>query len=361
MGKKRIVFIINPISGTANKKSMPSLIAKYIDNERFDVEIKFTEYAGHASEIATEAKNNLVDVVVAVGGDGTINEVAKSLVKSSTALGIVPCGSGNGLARHLMLPLNVKGALQIINECEIHDLDYGMINEHQFFCTCGMGFDAFISAKFAEAGKRGPITYLENVLKEGLNYKPERYDVTFDDGEATYQAFLISCANASQYGNDAYIAPQASMADGYLDVVIMEPFTMLEAPQISIQMLSKTLDQHSKIKSFKTRHLHIHRANPGVIHFDGDPVVAPEDLDIRVEHKGIKIVVNSKADKKKRRPNAVQNAFSDFFKEINTMRDEVMGLTSEVKSEVQVLKSEVGHPVRHAKAINNYIQKKLKA
>lgn len=350
MSKKRILFIINPISGTASKQSMPSLIEKHIEREKFDVEIRFTEYAGHASEIATEAKNQEVDVVVAVGGDGTINEVARSLINSKTALGIIPCGSGNGLARHLMLPLNVKGALGVINECEIHDLDYGIINGHPFFCTCGMGFDAFISAKFAEAGKRGPMTYAELMLKEGLSYKPETYEVTLDEGSVTYNAFLISCANASQYGNDAYIAPQASMADGLLDVIIMEPFDILEAPQISIEMFNKTLNKHSKIKSFRTKKLHVHRANPGVIHYDGDPIEASADLDIEIVHRGIRIVVNSHADKRRRYPNKVQSAFSELFNEINSVRSNVEKLTSEAAQS----------PVKRVKAINRLIQSKLK-
>lgn len=342
MEKKKILFIINPISGTANKKSMPALIDKYIDKEQFDVNIRFTEYAGHAQEMANEAKEGKIDIVAAVGGDGTINEVARALVNSETALAIIPCGSGNGLARHLMLPMNIKGALQIINSNEIHSLDYGIINEHPFFCTCGMGFDAFISAKFAAAGKRGPITYAENVLKEGLVYKPETYDVTFDDGEASYKAFLISCANASQYGNDAYIAPSASMSDGLLDVVIMEPFDIIEAPRISIEMFNKTLDKNSKIKTFKTKNLHIHRATPGVIHFDGDPIEAPADLDISLVAKGIRVVVNPNADKKRRRPNVVQTAFSEFFNDINLVR------------------KEVAQPVKHVKAINSFLQAKLK-
>lgn len=349
MAKKKIIFIINPISGTANKDSMPSLIERYIDKAIFDVEIRFTEYSGHASEIATAAKNTGVDIVVAVGGDGTINEVARSVIDSRTALGIIPCGSGNGLARHLMLPLNVKGALEIINSCEIHDLDYGIINGHPFFCTCGMGFDAFISAKFAEAGKRGPMTYAEFIFKEGLSYEPETYEVTFDEYHAKYKAFLISCANASQYGNDAYIAPQASMADGLMDVIIMEPFDLIEAPQISIEMFNKTLNKNSKIKSFKTKKLHVHRAKPGVIHYDGDPVEAPADLDIELIHRGIRIVVNPNADKRRRRPNIVQNAFSDLFNEINSVRDNVERLTSEAT-----------HPAKHVKAINQFIQNKLK-
>ena len=152
--KKRIIFIVNPISGTANKEHIPEQIAEVMDAERFDCEVRFTEYRGHAAEIAREAAKDGADVVVAVGGDGTVNEVARSLVHTDTALGIIPCGSGNGLARHLCIPLNVTKALELINTCQIEAFDYGVINGLPFFCTCGMGFDAFISLKFAEAGKR---------------------------------------------------------------------------------------------------------------------------------------------------------------------------------------------------------------
>ena len=128
MEKKKIIFIMNPISGTASKAGIPKLIERYLDHEAFDYEIKLTEYAGHASVIATEAKDNHVDIVVAVGGDGTVNEVARAIVHSQTAVAIIPCGSGNGLARHLLLPLNMAKAIKIINACEIHQLDYGIIN-----------------------------------------------------------------------------------------------------------------------------------------------------------------------------------------------------------------------------------------
>jgi diacylglycerol kinase family enzyme len=158
--KKKIVFILNPISGTSSKKEIPDLIDQTLDKEQFDYELRLTEYAGHAAEIAKVCANEGKDIVVAIGGDGTVNEVARSLVHTDTALGIIPCGSGNGLARHLCLPMDVKKSLQIINDCKIEAFDYGVINDLPFFCTCGMGFDAFISLKFAEAGKRGPITYI---------------------------------------------------------------------------------------------------------------------------------------------------------------------------------------------------------
>lgn len=318
--KKRIIFIMNPISGTVKKSGIPEIIENVLDKEKYDFSITETQYSGHASEIAQRAKDDGVDVAVAVGGDGTVNEVARGIIHSDTALGIIPCGSGNGLARHLMLPMEIHKSIEIINARHVSDLDYGLINNIPFFCTCGMGFDAFISMKFAESGKRGPVSYLENILREGLKYRPETYEIEDENGTENHKAFLISCANASQYGNNAYIAPQASMSDGLLDVIIMEPFDILEAPQISIEMFNKTLDKNAKIKTFKTKHIHIHREKEGYIHYDGEPVMTDADIDVSVVNKGIKIIVNPYADKTKRMPNMVQNAFSVFFNDINNIR-----------------------------------------
>ena len=335
--KKKIAFIMNPISGTTSKDRIPHLIETTLDQDLYEYNILMTERAGHASELAVSARDEGIDIVVAVGGDGTVNEVARSIVHSDTALGIIPCGSGNGLARHLMLPMNLKKAIQIINRCEIHNLDYGVINGYPFFCTCGMGFDAFVSMKFAEAGKRGPITYVENVLREGLKYKPETYEIEDENGKMRYKAFLISCANASQYGNNAYIAPQASMSDGLMDVIIMEPFDVLEAPQISIDMFNKTLDKSSKIKTFKCKKLRIHRKEAGVIHFDGDPVMTDKDIDIELKEKGIRIIVNPDADKSLRKPNMLQSAAADLFNEINVVREDLTKQTRHIQALSKVL------------------------
>ena len=321
--KRTITFIINPISGTHSKDAMPELIQQTIDPEKFDVDVRLTEYAGHASEIARQCVAQGTDVVAAVGGDGTINEVARSLTHTQTALAIVPCGSGNGLARHLCLPMDTRKSIEIINQCNIEAFDYGIINEQPFFCTCGMGFDAFISLKFAEAGKRGPITYVENVLKEGLKYKPETYEIVDDSGTARYKAFLIACANASQYGNNAYIAPGATMKDGQMDVIVMEPFNALDAPQIAADLFMKTLGNNSKIKTFRTKHLHIRRQEPGAIHYDGDPIMTGTDIDVRIEHQGIRILTNPDAIEDEAQPNFLLNAFSDLFNNINNVREDL--------------------------------------
>lgn len=314
---------MNPISGTVSKARIPWLIDEYLDKRKYDFAIAKTEYPGHAAELAREAAANGVDIVVAVGGDGTVNEVGRGLVNTSTAMAILPCGSGNGLARHLLLPMDLRRCIDILNVADIHPLDYGVINGHPFFCTCGMGFDAFISMKFAEAGKRGPLTYVEKVLQDGLTYKPETYTIEDDQGKSVHKAFLVTCANASQYGNNAWIAPHASMSDGMLDVIIMEPFDLIDAPQVTLELFNKTIDRSKKIKLFKASHIHIHREQPGVIHFDGDPTMTDADVDVRVVSKGINIVVNPFANKNDRNPNAVQTAFSEMFYNIDVIRERI--------------------------------------
>lgn len=290
--KKAILFVVNPISGTQGKEHILKLLDEgYLDAGRYNKEVIYTERAGHAVEIAAHAAARGVDVVVAIGGDGTVNEIARSLVHTNTALGIIPCGSGNGLARHLHIPMEVPGALDILNEGVEDIIDYGIINDTRFFCTCGVGFDAFVSLMFAKAGKRGLLTYIEKTLQESLKYKPETYEIETEDGMYKYKAFLIACGNASQYGNNAYITPQATLTDGLLDVTVLEPFTVLDVPALSFQLFNKTIDQNSRIKTFRCKRLKIHRNQPGVMHFDGDPVQASADLDIRIVEHGLKVLV----------------------------------------------------------------------
>ena len=186
-----------------------------------------------------------------------------------------------------------------------------------------MGVDAYVCQKLVEAVKRAPFTYMQKVLEEGVKDQPETYEIRDENGTATYKAFLVSCANASQYGNNAYIAPQASMSDGLMDVVIMEPFDILEAPQISIDMFNKTLDKSSRIKTFRSKHIFIHRSKPGIIHFDGDPVMTSADVEVRLVEKGIKMIVNPNADKRLRKPNMLQSAAAELFNEINVVRDDI--------------------------------------
>ena len=304
--KKQITFIVNPISGIWDKRQIMEWVKRKLDKDVYAPKVAITEYAGHAVEIAAREAAAGAYAVVAVGGDGTINEIARSLVHTQTALGIIPCGSGNGLARHLQISLDPRRAISVLNEGNIETIDYGTINGTPFFCTCGVGFDAFVSLQFSKAGRRGPLTYLQKTLLESLRYHPRTYELEMDGYTARYKAFLIACGNASQYGNNAYITPQATVDDGLLDVTILEPFTALDVPQLAYQLFHKTIDQNSCIKTFRCQHLKIHRRKPGVAHYDGDPVMMGEDIEVGIVKHGLRVIVPRDAEEDS--PNVLQRA-----------------------------------------------------
>lgn len=340
---KSLLFIINPKSGTDKKIYIRYCIGRYIDTELYNYQIRYTEYAGHAEDLAREAAANNIDIVVAVGGDGTINEVARALIHTNTALAIIPCGSGNGLARHLQIPIDPVGAIKIINASCIKPLDFGVMNNIPFFCTCGMGFDAFVSMKFAQSGKRGLISYIENTLRETLNYQPDTYTIKFDEQSVSQKAFVIACANASQYGNNAYIAPFASMSDGLMDITMLEPFTAIEAPQLALQLFNGTLHTNSRVKTFRAKHIVITRNGNAAVHCDGDPLFTEQTIDVRIEHKGINIVVNPEGAP--RRHNLMQ-VFSDQI--------------SELPQHMQELQAEIAQTEKSLKQLNKSVLDKLK-
>ena len=322
--KKKIIFVVNPISGTQGKKAILKWIDERIDRSIYDYSIVRTEYAGHASIIAKEAVRDGIDIVVAIGGDGTINEIGRSLVHTNTALGIIPCGSGNGLARHLRIPMEPKAAIEIINQGDKCCIDYGKINNIPFFCTCGVGFDAFVSLKFADSGKRGLLTYLENTLHESLVYQPETYEIENEEGTMKYKAFLIACGNASQYGNNAYITPQASLTDGLMDITIMEPFTVLDVPSLSFQLFNKTIDQNSRIKTMRAKKIKIHRTKEGVLHFDGDPLMAGKELEVEIIPKGLHVIASDKKKKEKDESLNLLQVISNYFSGLHLKGEEML-------------------------------------
>ena len=321
--KKRIVFVVNPISGTQGKKAILKWIDERLDRSIYDYSIVKTEYAGHASQIAAAAVQDKVDIVVAIGGDGTINEIARSLVHTETALGIIPCGSGNGLARHLRIPMEPKAAIDILNQDNRLCIDYGKINNIPFFCTCGVGFDAFVSLKFADSGKRGLLTYLENTFHESLTYQPETYEIENEEGTVKYKAWMIACGNASQYGNNAYIAPQASLTDGLMDVTIMEPFTVLDVPSLSFQLFNKTIDQNSRVKTMRAKKIKIHRQKDGVMHFDGDPLMAGKELEVEIIPSGLYVMASPKKKAKEESENLLQ-VISNYFSGLHLKGEEML-------------------------------------
>lgn len=290
MLKLNILFIINPISGGKDKLRIPALIDSNLDRLKFNANFAFTEYIGHASEIAEEAANKNFDVIVAVGGDGTINEIASKVMQQNKILGVLPFGSGNGLARFLKIPMNTTQAIKVINNCKVSVIDTATFNEKNFFNMAGMGFDAHISSVFAGNKGRGLSGYMKLGLKEVLSYKAQTYRMTIDGKEYLRKAFLISVANSSQYGNNAHIAPTASVTDGLLDVCIVKEFPIYKLPVLAYEMLSAKTDRSKLVEIIKGKNIHISRVREDAIHIDGEPFFMGTEIAVAVKPLSLNII-----------------------------------------------------------------------
>ncbi len=287
----KTLFIVNPVSGRGNGRRLADFIMKSA-NPCFDPVVVFTNAKNDAKEIASANLREGIRRFVAVGGDGTVNEVASALVHTDGVMGIIPSGSGNGLARHLKIPSRVSLALRYILKDNIKTIDYGLIDEHAFFCVSGVGFDARIGQIFEDASGRGFICYAKNVLTEYFRYKPKKYRLLIDGKQIIHRrAFLITFANASQYGNNAYIAPGADVSDGLMDVCILRPFHVVKGIGFIYDLFANKLDKSNILEIIKCNEVELAQKDPGSIHFDGEPGVAGTNIRVKLISGGLKVLV----------------------------------------------------------------------
>jgi diacylglycerol kinase (ATP) len=268
----RTCFIFNPTAGTGRRADFPTLLTQRFGSEASgDYILRPTEGPGHATELAKAAAQAGCRVVVAVGGDGTVNEVGRGLLhQDGAAMGIVPRGSGNGLARHLKVPLNLGAALRRLRQPTFSRMDVGVLNGRPFFCTAGLGFDAHVSQHFAMAGSRGLSTYLRVTLREYKNFQSVPVVVETNGQKLQTDCYVLAFANASQYGNNAYIAPDANLQDGLLDMCLMDALPPWRAVQVVLGMALGTLPRTGGAVYSRTRQAIVRAAAPLGCHADGD-------------------------------------------------------------------------------------------
>lgn len=280
-----IRIIINPISGTdaARKRAKKVVLAL---EEEFKIKGIKTEYAGHATELARQAVNDGVEIVVAVGGDGTVNEIASALVGTETALIIVGTGSGNGLARDLgMFGLSTKQIIERIKQHKSYSIDCGEVLGRKFFCTCGSGFDALIGHLFAQTKVRGFLTYVKLSLKAYKDYTPLSYRLSFSKSSScgndaagavldskNGEAFVVNIANNKQFGNNAYIAPHANLMDGLFTVTIIKPFKWYNIPYMAYSLFTKQMHKNKFVETFDCGDCILDVAVGAYLHIDGEPI-----------------------------------------------------------------------------------------
>ncbi|MBC6989608.1 diacylglycerol/lipid kinase family protein [Hymenobacter sp. BT491] len=289
--KLRICFILNPNSGTNRRQDVPALLAQHLDPALVDYELQLTQYAGHAETLAREAALTGFRVVVAVGGDGTVNEVGRGLLGSRAALGILPRGSGNGLARHLRVPLSLPAAIKRLNAPDFQRIDVGEINGRRFFCTAGLGFDAHVSKCFAAAGTRGLATYVRVALREYRRFRPVPVNVAFNNQTLETGCYVLAFANAAQYGNNAYIAPLADIRDGLLDLCLIDALPLGRAVRVGIGLALGDLPTSGAAVFHTSRQIQVHAAAPLGFHVDGDYVEDAQDFNIGLEPLALEVAI----------------------------------------------------------------------
>lgn len=288
--KKEVRFIINPISGVGKKSRLPKLIKNNVDTLKYRPTIFFTKYAGHATEIATDAAMDGCAIVAIVGGDGSVNEVGKALIDTKTAMAIIPAGSGNGIARHLQIPLRLKKAIQLINNGKITAMDTILLNQHCAIGVSGFGFDAWIAKKFEEYPRRGLWSYVKLVFLEYKKYKG--IDIAIN-GKTYSNLYFCSIANTSQFGNGFKVSPESKTDDTLVEIVCVKKTSFLRMINLAISSLFGTIHRSPQVDIISLPYGQI-KLSDGCGHIDGDPQTFESLLvDIKVAPKSLLIVIPS--------------------------------------------------------------------
>jgi diacylglycerol kinase (ATP) len=288
--KRKIRFIINPKSGVHQKNDIPGMIADNLDLSKFDYDIVHTEYRKHAKSLTNEAVNEGYDIVCAVGGDGSVHEVGTTLIGTKTCLAIIPAGSGNGLARHLSIPLELEKAIYAINEGVIIHMDTVLANDKPFLNVGGYGFDALIAEKFATHHKRGFWGYSQLISKEFFKYKARTFKIEVNGTAREERLLLCTVANASEFGNGCCISPNSSVTDGKLELCLMKPFHQSRSLSVLYKLFKRKNDscRYSEIIPFEKARIEL---TENKSHYDGEPFDVRSVINIEIIPKSLSILV----------------------------------------------------------------------
>ena len=283
---EKVLFIVNPLSGGKDKKKLMARVNRLLDS-RFARETVYTEHPGHATSLAERTD---AGVVVAVGGDGTVSEVARGLLGTDKALGIIPCGSGDGLALHLGISRKVRKAVAVLNAGHTVPMDCATVDGEPFFCTTGVGLDAITAWKFARSPRRGIGTYIAKAWEAWHDFVPDTYTLDVDGHRLETPAVIVTVGNANQWGNQARITSLASVTDGELDVAVVLPFKTLEIPLLAAKLLCGRAHTSRRVKMLRGRHITLSRTQEGPAHADGDPCLKGTRMRIDILPAALRVV-----------------------------------------------------------------------
>jgi len=288
---KHLVFIINPRSGVDRQKAIQQAIADTLDHSVYSYEIQHTEYAQHGTELARSAAQKGAFAVVAVGGDGSVNDIVKGLLGTDTKLAIIPKGSGNGMARTMQIPINEVEALKVINTGNTIAMDVAFANGQPFISNAGVAFDALISKKFSKSLRRGLTVYSWLVTRHMWTYKEWDWQIVIDGKEHREKAFIINVANGRQFGYNFKIAPTASWTDGLLDVVIVRKFPKVLGGLLALRLRKGTILKSPFVKHFLAKEITVSHPQLRLMQTDGDAHPSDNTVHFKVQAAALQVLV----------------------------------------------------------------------
>lgn len=289
-----MLCILNPIAGGGKiAEQVTSAIHETFRDTGIIYDIVTTQEKGDGTTLSRNAVKEGYDVIVAAGGDGTVNEVATGLIGSSVVFAIIPVGSGNGLARGLRIPQNYKDACRLILQGQSKKIDVGQVCDRYFFATSGIGFDAHVGKIYDEkpGHSRGILPYFQFAAAEFFNYEPQEILLTCTGKTFKYTPFVLTIANVEQYGGGAIIAPGAIPDDGLFDITIILPTHVLEMLSHLPKLFLGTIDAYPHFRSHRASSLTITRSSPGPVHVDGEPFIAGEVLEYTLLPQALQVQV----------------------------------------------------------------------
>lgn len=289
--KKRIVYIVNPVSGRGKTSGIGKVIEKETDPAACSWEVLQSEHPGHAEHLARKAAETGADVVVAVGGDGTVNEVSRGIIGSESALGIVPAGSGNGLANHLGIPLRYAAAVRLINAGKTQLIDTARLNGKLFVSLAGAGFDAVVAKRFAMTGQRGFVTYARVAITSYLNYEPRKFTITADGTKYKRKGIFVSFANSNQFGNNISVDPLAELNDGWIDICIVRKIPLVSLFFLTPAVFMKKIHKTRFVEIIRAKDIYLKRKRGKWVHLDGDPWKAGKEVHVAIQPLSLRVVV----------------------------------------------------------------------
>lgn len=292
--RRSVLFIVNPFSGVGQKRTFHQTVKRQLNAALFQYDICYTEAPGHARQLAAQGVKDGYDIIVPVGGDGSVNEVAGALIDTDTILGVVPAGSGNGFAMHLGFGRNISRAIAYLNTAQVRTIDSCLLNDRPFVNVAGTGFDAWVAYKTRHSRFRGLMGYMRMAMQETIAYQAKSYTIVLDGKTLKRDCLTVEVANARMFGYNMQIAPLADLDDGLLDVVIIKKVPKWRYFPSMWRFPAGSVHKSRLVEYYRAKKVEIFTEGKYPVHIDGEGFMTQHKLNFTIKPLSLKVLIPQK-------------------------------------------------------------------